>query len=142
MTRTRGFTMMEVVVAVALLVPFLLVALHELASTSRATADYTTSATELMLAARMSERFREDVMQARAMGIPQPGEVWMRHAGGDVRWRIADGRVEREFGGEVLRGPRVTGVDYGIDWAMLHATWHCGGRDLVLDTFSRALEPR
>jgi len=148
--KPRGMTLMELMFAVAILTPFLLIAFHEIAASSRTTAQASTDAAELMFAAHFAECFRLDVMQARQTTIAPAGDsVTLPLPAGSVTYQLNDqGRIERATpDGQSESGPRAQALRFtlerGKSLSLLQATWLLGAdgnRELSLDTALRAGE--
>ena len=152
----------ELIFALVLLFVFLSLASIEMRSVARASQNNARGATELLVATRFAERFRDDVRQARSVQIEREGSsVLLTEADEEVVYRIStEMRLERVQvkSGDVDSGPFVQTSQYALDETQqrrfLHARWEClaeidpaqdlidparpAPRTLILDTALRA----
>jgi type II secretory pathway component PulJ len=162
--RPRGFTLLELAVAGALLASFVVLVFGAMSAVERSAGNAGRGCAEVTVAARFAERFRREVRSAALADVAAGGsEVSLRMGEAKVVYRRSgDGRLERvEGSGEAEAGPRVEAVSFALEekkpgraLRLLRARCVCaaeagppvegqteavsGGRVLILDTALRA----
>ena len=161
-TRPRGFTFVELTVAVAIFSSFVLLVWAEMRHLSDASARAARGSAELLTTMRFVEQFRDDARRRPVRAVGGDGVEF--HDGTHlIIYRVNNGRLERLVKSDensigppvdLLIGPRVKSVKFASDIKnreIVYATWEClpealselndgipdSPRTLILDTACR-----
>lgn len=158
--QSRGFTLVEIVFVIPMLMMLTLIMLWLLSHLVRAGGSASRGATEMCLAARFSEQLRSDIRQATRAIITGETELRLSLPDGEVAYRLgAEHRAERVAAdGSVATGPMLHGLRFSrqpaanaragtmigvvmrctADAALEHHAEAPAGRTLIVDTALRA----
>jgi prepilin-type N-terminal cleavage/methylation domain-containing protein len=162
MKTKRGFTLIELMCVVVLMLSFMVVVLMQTRAMARSSAQATRGAGQLAQAAKFAELFRNDVRQASEAEVGPRSQTLVLCVNGEtIVYRRAEGRLERVVDGEADSGPMLESIYFaraaqaGSAPPLLRARWECSadndtvrqnpkqpaaGRMLILDTALRGLE--